>query len=406
MTSPSRIFMDYILESEAVEMCGRYALGVRMAYVRQHLQDRGMPVDDAPEDDEVRETYNFAPGNFGAVYRAEIPDKESAHNEDREGQNADHGSHKATDDAEKTHTKYKIQSMKWGLIPFWTKRKPDYGSLMRTINCRDDSLMEDRGMWTTMKRGKRCIIVCQGFYEWLKKGPGGKDRIPHFVKRKDGDMMCFAGLWDCVSYEGADEKLYTYTVITTSSNPYLKFLHERMPVILEPGSEAMKLWLDPYRKTWSKELQSILKPYEGDLECYQVPKEVGKVGNNSPDFIVPVDSKENKSNIANFFSSTTKKDEKPSPMMEKSPKKESVISTPDIKPKKEEEETETIVAGAKREHSPESPTKEAQKTKVQQSNHSPKKPKTRSATSNTPVKKAGATKPTDGSQRITNFFKK
>ena len=30
-------------------------------------------------------------------------------------------------------------------------------------------------------------------------------------------------------------------------------------------------------------------------------KAVGKVGNNSPSFVVPVDSKENKKNIANFF---------------------------------------------------------------------------------------------------------
>lgn len=175
-----------------------------MAYMRQQLEDRGMPVDEAPEDDEVRETYNFAPGNIGAVYRADVPEKEQ-HGESNEEQNADH---EPTEDASKSHTKYKLQSMKWGLIPFWTKRNPDYGSLMRTINCRDDSLIEDRGMWTTMKRRKRCIVLCQGFYEWLKKGPGGKDRIPHFVKRKDGELMCFAGLWDCVSYEG---ELYAFS---------------------------------------------------------------------------------------------------------------------------------------------------------------------------------------------------
>jgi putative SOS response-associated peptidase YedK len=57
-------------------------------------------------------------------------------------------------------------------------------------------------MWTTMKQKKRCIVVCQGFYEWLKKN-GGKEKIPHYVKRKDGQLMCFAGLWDCVQYEGA-----------------------------------------------------------------------------------------------------------------------------------------------------------------------------------------------------------
>ena len=62
-------------------------------------------------------------------------------------------------------------------------------------------------MWTSMKRKKRCIVVCQGFYEWLKKGPGGKEKIPHFVRRKDGDLMFFAGLWDCVSYDGENLSL-------------------------------------------------------------------------------------------------------------------------------------------------------------------------------------------------------
>lgn len=52
-----------------------------------------------------------------------------------------------------------------------------------------------------MKKSKRCIIVAQGFYEWLKKN-GGKEKIPHYTKRKDGQLMCFAGLWDCVQYEG------------------------------------------------------------------------------------------------------------------------------------------------------------------------------------------------------------
>lgn len=169
-----------------------------------------MPVDEVPDDDEVRETFNFAPGNFGAVYRAEVPERhpsgpgEEIGDEQRSEQSETHDKSDRNVDqaADKARPKYKIQSMKWGLIPFWTKRQPDYGSMMRTINCRDDSLIEDRGLWTNMKRHKRCIVVCQGFYEWQKKGPGGKEKIPHFIRRKDGDLMCFAGLWDCVSYEG------------------------------------------------------------------------------------------------------------------------------------------------------------------------------------------------------------
>lgn len=156
----------------------------------------------------MRETYNFAPGNFGAVYVAETSENnrsepsdnaEESHNNEQD----DHEENKSGDEklSPTIVTKHKLQSMKWGLVPFWTKRQPDYGSLMRTINCRDDSLLQDRGMWTSMKRHKRCVVVCQGFYEWLKKGPGGKEKIPHFVKRKDGGLMCFAGLWDCVRYE-------------------------------------------------------------------------------------------------------------------------------------------------------------------------------------------------------------
>jgi putative SOS response-associated peptidase YedK len=172
-----------------------------------------MQVDEAPDDDEsVRETYNFAPGYYGVVYRADTPDyggqepevanavEKEAEKEGKQEQGDEE--ERVNEEISKKKIRYKLQAMKWGLVPFWTKRQPDYGSMMRTINCRDDSLIQDRGMWTSMKRRKRCVVVCQGFYEWLKKGPGGKEKIPYFIKRKDGQLMCFAGLWDCVHYEG------------------------------------------------------------------------------------------------------------------------------------------------------------------------------------------------------------
>lgn len=295
-------------------MCGRYVLSLPPSRVRRRLADQNMPADEVPDDDAIRETYNFAPGYHGLIYRAHTEgrrgrgdDTNDADNsaEDREPCPAQtkpmgEASPSTADGRATTQTKYKLQAAKWGLVPFWTKRPPDYGSQMRTINCRDDSLIENRGMWNTMKQRKRCIVVAEGFYEWLKKN-NGKEKVPHFTRRKDGQLMCFAGLYDMVQYEGSEEKLYTYTIITTDSNQQLKFLHDRMPVILEPGSEAMKIWLDPNNIGWSKELQNMLKPFSGELECYPVDKAVGKVGNNSPSFVVPVDSKENKKNIANFF---------------------------------------------------------------------------------------------------------
>ncbi|RTE75985.1 hypothetical protein BHE90_009550 [Fusarium euwallaceae] len=291
-------------------MCGRYALALRPSQIRQMLEEDGLDIDDAPEDEgdgTPRNSYNFAPGYHGIVYRANTPDGGAGH----QATGNEKQQHAETNDPTKQagsceQVKYKLQSMKWGLIPSWTKRNLDYGSMLKTINCRDDSLSSPGGLWATMKARKRCIVVAQGFYEWLKIG---KDKLPHYVKRKDGHLMCFAGLWDCVQYEGSGDKTYTYTVITTDSNKQLKFLHTRMPVILDPDSPAIKTWLDPSRNQWSSELQSLLKPFEGELEVYPVTKEVGKVGNNSPSFVIPLDSKENKSNIANFFANAKHKKE-------------------------------------------------------------------------------------------------
>lgn len=287
------------------------------------LEDDGMSIDDAPADEgdgAPRNSYNFAPGYHGIVYRADTPDWGSG---PRPSQQATNAMNPPVSSATNSETvKYKLQSMKWGLVPFWTKRNPQYAKILKTINCRDDSLSTSGGMWASMKARKRCIIVAQGFFEWLKIGP--KEKMPHFTKREDSHLMCFAGLWDCVQYEGeknvptvesctyltllgSEDKNYTYTIITTDSNTQLKFLHDRMPVILEPGSEAIRTWLDPSRQEWSRELQSLLKPFDGRLTIYPVTKEVGKVGNNSPSFIIPLDSKDNKSNIANLFANASKK---------------------------------------------------------------------------------------------------
>ncbi|KAG5978879.1 hypothetical protein E4U55_005819 [Claviceps digitariae] len=305
-------------------MCGRYALSLRPSQIRQMLQHDNVAVDDAVDDDgpeAPRQSYNFAPGYHGVVYRADTPDwgagpRSHSHDKDDADDDGENDADEPGDSRSSSNTKqakYKLQSMKWGLIPSWTKRNPDYQTLMRTINCRDDSLSNSGGMWTSMKNKKRCIVVAQGFFEWLKTGP--KDKQPHYVTRSDGRLMCFAGLWDCVQYGDEDrsgdaKKLYTYTIITTDANAQLKFLHDRMPVILEPGSDEMRRWVDPGRWTWSRELQTLLRPFEGELRVYPVKKEVGKVGNDSPSFVIPLDSKENKSNIANFFSAKPKKEDK------------------------------------------------------------------------------------------------
>lgn len=227
----------------------------------------------------------------------------------------------------------------------------------------------------------------------------------------------------------SEDKLYTYTVITTDSNKQLKFLHDRMPVIFDNGSDDMFTWLDSNRTEWNKELQSLLKPYDGELECYPVSKEVGKVGNNSPSFIIPIDSSENKQNISNFFANQ-KKLAKGQEAQKAIAKEEDMVKegTPAVK-KEADENRETVTAaddennapmpkpaaGVKREYED---SDGADETSAEKKPHISSPPpsrtnttsaarKTRSATTNSPKSHTNSpVKGVDGSQRITNFFNK
>lgn len=76
-----------------------------------------MPVDDAPDDDDVRQTYNFAPGTFGLVYRADVPEYGSGPKRAREevGEAADAAEVEVEEATKDTRTRYKLQAMKWGM---------------------------------------------------------------------------------------------------------------------------------------------------------------------------------------------------------------------------------------------------------------------------------------------------
>lgn len=66
-----------------------------------------MLVEAAPNDDDVRQSYNFAPGYHGLVYRAEGPSH--GDRKDKEHDNEETLNREGT-----KNTKYKLQSMQWG----------------------------------------------------------------------------------------------------------------------------------------------------------------------------------------------------------------------------------------------------------------------------------------------------
>jgi len=365
------------------------------------LASAGLPVDEARGEDSVRPSYNVAPGYIQPVYRVET-------------------SHAKVEGVEEQAPRYVIHPMKWGLIPSWTKSSVSYSSLMKTINCRDDSLAQSKGLWNPIKHKKRCIIPAEGFYEWLKN-PGSQQKQPHYVRRVDGGLLFFAGLWDCVvnppTGTGTDEKrLYSFTIITTASNPQLSFLHDRMPVILSTP-EDIQTWLDPKTRTWNSQLQRLMRPFESELTVYPVAKEVGKVGNNSPDFVVPLDHK--RDSIKSFFG--RQKARAPLPTAKDGVKDEgSVAMDTEMQGKEGQRTTEALtnikapqpmIGDNKRRVNDEpaltSPVKKAMKTEP---SPSPRPAQTRSAISNTPplrkknIPYGNAKMDTGGNKKITSFF--
>jgi len=96
-----------------------------------------------------------------------------------------------------------------------------------------------------------------------------------------------------VSLNTQDHTLWTFTIITTAANADFTWLHDRQPVILSSTSTVLS-WLDTSSSSWSQQLTQLVQPYSDksvELECYQVPHQVGKVGTESPTFIEPIASR-------------------------------------------------------------------------------------------------------------------
>lgn len=167
--------------------------------------------------------------------------------------------------------------MRWGLIPHWAKdEKIGY----KMINARAETLTE-KPSYRGLLKSKRCIVPASGFYEWKEtKEKGGKQ--PYFIHQKDGDYLPFAGLYD-IWKNPEGEEVYSFTIITTQPTAFMRPIHDRMPVILEP--EAEKQWLDPEIQD-SQKLLPILHPYDfAPMELYPVSKAVNRAAFDSPEFI-------------------------------------------------------------------------------------------------------------------------
>lgn len=167
-----------------------------------------------------------------------------------------------------------VHLLRWGLIPGWAK---DETIATRLINARGETLAE-KPAFRNAYRSRRCIVPASGFYEW-KAIPGGKQ--PYYIHPANDELLGFAGLWERWT-SPAGTPIDTFTVVTTEANESMRALHERMPVILQPGDD--NLWLR--RDTTPERFGQLIAPCpDAMLRMHPVSKAVGNVRNEGPQLI-------------------------------------------------------------------------------------------------------------------------
>ncbi|XP_067934161.1 abasic site processing protein HMCES-like [Watersipora subatra] len=265
---------------------------------------------DAPTDDVYTPSYNIGPTRFTPVLMS--------------------GQHCAADKVQQRV----IQPMRWGLIPQWHKGDRSSFKAMHN-NCRGETIVSKPIFSVPFKKGRRCVVVAQGFYEW--KTEKGK-KIPYLFSARPQDikpidlkkvkdenleakvsikdaatesadpskasLIFMAGIFD-VWKESESSPLYSYSILTTNATGAVSDVHHRMPVLLESDKDIER-WLN-YEDYPSTEVMDLIGPKDL-LTSHQVTDKVNNVRYQEPDCPLPVSKDESKplkkGDIRNFFSKT------------------------------------------------------------------------------------------------------
>ncbi|CAO2605805.1 Abasic site processing protein HMCES [Lemmus lemmus] len=195
-----------------------------------------------------------------------------------------------------------IIPMRWGLVPSWFKESDPSKLQFNTTNCRSDTILEKQSFKVPLGKGRRCVVLADGFYEW-QRCQGTNQRQPYFIyfpqsgndasdspdsKEKVWDnwrLLTMAGIFDC--WEPPEgERLYSYSIITVDSCKGLSDIHSRMPAILD-GEEAVSKWLD-FGEVTTQEALKLIHPID-NITFHPVSLVVNNSRNNTPECLAPAD---------------------------------------------------------------------------------------------------------------------
>lgn len=216
-------------------MCGRFTLTAELGYVAD-----AFATDLSPALEGFRPRYNIAPTDDAPVVIAAPGGRRAG-------------------------------PMRWGLVPHWADN-PGRGA--RLINARSETVAT-RNAFREAFLARRCLVPADGFYEWEAR-PTGKQ--PYWIHRPGRGLFAMAGIW--ARWGDAENRLATFSILTREAPESIRWLHDRVPVILPERS-----WTDWLaRGTAAGSLHAILAVADPpELKWRPVSRAVNRAGYESPD---------------------------------------------------------------------------------------------------------------------------
>ena len=164
--------------------------------------------------------------------------------------------------------------LRWPLIPYWAK---DGKVKFSTANAKCETLKEKPAYRDPWRRGRRCLIPANGYFEWKKDG---NRKQPYHIQRPGGELFAFGGLWDrCQTSSG--NIIESCTIITTPPTSALEAIHDRMPLIIP--RRAYGQWME------GEAPEACMRPFDEELEFYPVSTFVNSPRNDDSRCIARLD---------------------------------------------------------------------------------------------------------------------
>jgi putative SOS response-associated peptidase YedK len=149
------------------------------------------------------------------------------------------------------------------------------------INVRAETAVRP-GLFRRLLETSRVIIPASHFYEW--RAGSGRRRQPMMIRSATDQVLAFAGLQGRWANPSTGEVERAVVIITCPPNAAMATVHNRMPVILDMGSDAM--WLDPVADP--TRVAKLLRPCPDDwLTMVPISDLVNDVKNDGPELVLP-----------------------------------------------------------------------------------------------------------------------